>query len=87
MDEFIVVLISDVCGCVSVNVCSIVCETIGLGEYRCADGVGWCWVWWDDLVRLGAEQEVSYSVCPVVGMGEGISWLGILVGLLSSCVM
>ena len=31
-------------------------------------------------VGVGVEGYCCNSVCPVVGMGEGITWLGCLVG-------
>lgn len=55
MDELFVVLFFDISVCVSVNLCSIVCESIYLGEYGCPDCLGWYWVWWDSLVHVGDE--------------------------------
>ena len=38
-------------------------------------------VWWNaGAVGVGVEGYCRNSVCPVVGMGEGITWLGVLVG-------
>ena len=37
-------------------------------------------VWWyAGAVGVGVEGHCCNSVCPVVGMGEGITWLGGLV--------
>ena len=46
MKEFVVILILDIFGCVSINVHSIVCEAIGLGEYGCPYYVIWYGIWW-----------------------------------------
>ena len=37
-------------------------------------------LWYTGAVGVGVEGYSCNSVCPVVGMGEGIAWLGGLVG-------